>query len=99
MKAQVFYAPDDLRFEDIPVPEPGLKRRRIILQGDVPSPLNPPSGCRFRTRCPLEPQSAPRSHDEEPQLVDVANGHFVACHLVTRARDDAQLIDAAEVTG
>ena len=83
----------------VPDPVTQRSRTRLVLQGDIPSPLAPPSGCRFRTRCPLEPQSAPRSHDEEPQLVDVANGHFVACHLVTRAQDDAQLIDAAEVTG
>jgi oligopeptide transport system ATP-binding protein len=73
-------------------------RTRLVLEGDIPSPLAPPSGCRFRTRCPLEPESAPRSHDEEPALIDVGNRHFVACHLVTRARDDAHLIDAAELT-
>jgi peptide/nickel transport system ATP-binding protein/oligopeptide transport system ATP-binding protein len=57
----------------IPVPEPGLKRKRIILQGDVPSPLNPPSGCRFRTRCP---HARPRCAAEEPALID-----GVACHF------------------
>ena len=81
-----------------PDPEVQRGRKRIVLEGDIPSPMNPPSGCPFRTRCPLEPESSPRSHDEEPPLIDVGCGHFVACHLVTRARDDAHLIDAAELT-
>jgi peptide/nickel transport system ATP-binding protein/oligopeptide transport system ATP-binding protein len=63
----------------IPVPDPTLKRKRIVLQGDVPSPLKPPAGCRFHTRCP-------RVMDvcsiEEPVFQDVGSGHFVACHLV-----------------
>jgi oligopeptide/dipeptide ABC transporter ATP-binding protein len=82
------------------VPDPVVQRTRtrLVLEGDIPSPLAPPSGCRFRTRCPLEPESAPRSHEDEPPLIDVGGGHFVACHLVTRARDDAHLIDAAELT-
>ena len=82
----------------MPDPEVQRARRRIVLEGDIPSPMAPPSGCAFRTRCPLEHESAPRSHDEEPALIDVGNRHFVACHLVTRARDDAHLIDAAELT-
>jgi oligopeptide/dipeptide ABC transporter ATP-binding protein len=82
------------------VPDPVVQRgrTRVVLEGDIPSPVTPPSGCRFRTRCPLEPQSAPQSHDEQPPLIDVGDGHFVACHLVTRAREDAKLIDAAELT-
>ena len=56
----------------------------VVLDGDLPSPVDPPSGCRFHTRCPLEPQSAPRSTEEEPLLREFAPGHLVACHLVAR---------------
>ncbi len=77
------------------VADPEIQRsgRRIVLEGDIPSPLAPPSGCRFRTRCPLEPQSAPQSHDEEPPLIDVGDGHLVACHLARRGAEVPVLID------
>jgi oligopeptide/dipeptide ABC transporter ATP-binding protein len=75
-------------------PEVQRARRRLVLHGDIPSPLAPPSGCRFRTRCPLEPDSAPLSHDEEPALRDVTGqGHLVACHLVRPDGEAPQLID------
>jgi oligopeptide/dipeptide ABC transporter ATP-binding protein len=82
------------------VPDPVVQRarRRILLEGDLPSPLEPPSGCRFRTRCPLEERSAPQSHDEEPQLLDTGSGHLVACHLVARG-ERPELFRPAEVTG
>ena len=60
----------------IPIPDPRQKRERIILQGDVPTPINPPSGCRFRTRCPLAIEECGRV---DPELREVAPGHPVAC--------------------
>jgi peptide/nickel transport system ATP-binding protein/oligopeptide transport system ATP-binding protein len=62
----------------IPIPNPNLKRERIVLTGDVPSPLRPPPGCRFHTRCPL---AFARCKVEEPPLIDLGSGHLVACHL------------------
>ena len=61
----------------IPLPEPGRVRERVLLQGDVPNPMSPPSGCRFRTRCPHAQQ---RCTDEVP-LLDGTPGHTVACHF------------------
>ena len=62
----------------VPVPDPTIKRQRIILKGDVPSPINPPSGCRFHTRCPFV---FDRCRSEEPLLRDVGLGRKSACHL------------------
>ena len=62
----------------VPVPDPRSTRKRIILAGDVPSPINPPPGCRFHTRCP---HAEARCRVEVPAMKEVAPGHFAACHL------------------
>jgi peptide/nickel transport system ATP-binding protein len=62
----------------VPVPDPTAQSRRIILQGDVPSPINPPRGCHFHTRCRY---AEPRCRVETPAMREVATGHTVACHL------------------
>jgi len=61
-----------------PIPAPRMKRERIILSGDVPSPINPPAGCRFHTRCPVRGKEC---DCKEPDLRDLGSGHWVACHL------------------
>ena len=62
----------------IPVPDPHQKRERILLQGEVPSPINPPQGCRFHTRCPRVMKVCSQ---EEPGLQPLERGHLVSCHL------------------
>jgi oligopeptide/dipeptide ABC transporter ATP-binding protein len=64
----------------VPVSHPRARRARTVLKGDVPSPINPPPGCRFHTRCPI---AVARCRQEEPPLVMDASGHGVACHLRT----------------
>ena len=67
----------------VPVPDPKLSRtrKRIILEGDVPSPMNPPSGCRFHTRCPYATQ---KCREEMPQFKEHEPGHWAACHLLDK---------------
>jgi oligopeptide transport system ATP-binding protein len=65
----------------VPIPDPVAeeKRKRQVLQGEIPSPVNPPSGCRFRTRCPLAAEICAKVR---PDFREVTPGHFVACHMV-----------------
>jgi oligopeptide/dipeptide ABC transporter ATP-binding protein len=63
----------------VPLPIPRMKRERIILKGDIPSPANPPSGCKFHTRCPFATEECKQ---RVPEFRDMGGGHFVACHLV-----------------
>jgi peptide/nickel transport system ATP-binding protein len=63
----------------VPIPDPKIKRQRIVLQGDVPNPIRPPSGCHFHTRCPI--RKLPLCSEEVPQLKEGPGGHWVACHL------------------
>jgi len=63
----------------VPVPDPTAKRGDVVIKGEIPSPINPPSGCRFHTRCPSYIGDVCRT--EEPPLIDMGGDHWVACHL------------------
>ncbi|MGL4454032.1 MAG: ABC transporter ATP-binding protein [Sarcina sp.] len=63
----------------VPVPDPTVKRERIILMGDIPSPANPPKGCKFHTRCPY---AIDKCKSENPEYKEAKKDHFVACHIV-----------------
>ncbi|MCT4686408.1 ABC transporter ATP-binding protein [Vallitalea sp.] len=65
-------------FSAVPVPDPTLKKKRIILQGEIPSPANPPKGCKFCTRCSYVEKIC---REETPEYKDIGNNHYVACHL------------------
>ena len=87
-KANIFARPlhpySQALIDAAPIPDPRAKRDRLLIEGDVPSPINPPSGCRFHTRCPF---AFNRCRSEEPALIEVAAGRSVACHL----REDGNL--------
>jgi peptide/nickel transport system ATP-binding protein/oligopeptide transport system ATP-binding protein len=85
----------------VPVPDPAVQRKRLILGGDVPSPINPPSGCRFHTRCPY---AFDRCRTEEPVLKEASPAHWVACHLrdpasATRTGRTTNAADATAIQG
>jgi peptide/nickel transport system ATP-binding protein/oligopeptide transport system ATP-binding protein len=81
-KRTIFAAPrhpyTEALLEAVPVPDPTVRKQRRVLGGDVPSPIDPPAGCRFHTRCPYAEE---RCRHEEPLLQEVAPGQWVACHL------------------
>lgn len=66
-------------FSAIPIPDPGAKMNRVVLEGSIPSPANPPSGCKFHTRCPYATE---RCRNEVPAQREIEKGHFVSCHEV-----------------
>ena len=76
----------------VPVADPTAEKKRIILKGDIPTPINPPSGCRFRTRCP---HAIERCAAEEPPLVEHRPGHWAACHLI----ENGELPPEVKATG
>lgn len=78
----------------IPHPDPTQVRERVILQGDVPTPINPPRGCRFHTRCPA---AYGRCREEVPELTVVGSGHKVACHLYTEPSRSGMLLSQAQL--
>jgi oligopeptide transport system ATP-binding protein len=69
----------------VPIPDPALERRRFVLEGDVPSPIRPPSGCHFHTRCPI--RKFPLCREQVPPLEEGPAGHWVACHLAKRGQN------------
>lgn len=73
----------------IPIPDPKLKRERIILKGDVPTPINPPSGCRFRTRCPIASEECSQI---VPELREITTGHYSAC-IKTEGYEKSKILD------
>jgi oligopeptide/dipeptide ABC transporter ATP-binding protein len=78
----------------IPTVHPEKRRRRFVLQGDVPSPINPPSGCRFHPRCPLAMDVCRR---DVPRELNVA-GHIVRCHAVEQELNANPQVDAGQVS-
>ena len=86
-RREMFQAPEhpytQALFSAIPIPDPDLRRKRIILYGDVPSPVNPPSGCHFNPRCQLRAELGGPTicTTDEPPLLDAGEDHLVACHF------------------
>ena len=80
----------------VPVPDPTFKRKRVVLQGDVPNPIHPPPGCHFHTRCPI--REFPICKEQVPPLADMGDGHFVACHLRGKRPSEATPAENAQTS-
>ena len=82
----------------VPVPDPKIEasRRRIVLEGDVPSPINPPAGCRFHTRCPYAIELC---HDVEPQLLEIKPNQFAACIRISPEEPDIERVAPGAAPG
>jgi peptide/nickel transport system ATP-binding protein len=95
-KGSIFAAPmhpyTQALLSAVPIPQPGAGRRRIVLRGDVPSPINPPQGCRFHTRCPY---AFDRCRTEEPALKPTQAQELAACHLHDLPESRNPLLNAA----
>lgn len=78
-------------FSAIPIPDPDMKMNRVVLQGSIPSPANPPSGCKFHTRCS---QCMEKCKTEAPHPIDVGNGHYVVCHLYDDMPEKKESLDS-----
>jgi len=76
-------------FSAIPIPDPRVRKKKILLKGEVPSPLNPPRGCRFTTRCPL---AQPLCKKVEPKLSETKEDHLVACHYWEKAKETLETV-------
>jgi oligopeptide/dipeptide ABC transporter ATP-binding protein len=81
----------------IPVPDPRVRKKRLVLKGDVPSPANPPTGCRFHTRCWLRERLGKPAECStvEPELRTIAGGHQVACHFADQVTEQSVQESAA----
>ncbi len=99
-KRQIFATPrhpyTQALLSAVPVPDPTVSRQRILLKGDVPSPINPPKGCRFNTRCPY---ALDRCKVEEPALRAMADGHVAACHLHDLPERENPLLTQSRLAG
>jgi oligopeptide transport system ATP-binding protein len=82
----------------VPVPDPAIesKRRRIVLEGDVPSPINPPEGCRFHTRCPYAIEAC---RQVVPPLLEIKPSHFAACIRISPEQPDIEQVAAGDAPG